>query len=390
MTEEQFLRAMERGDVQEARRILATIKDSIPRTRVLYFEGMVHDCLGEPEEALKKFNMALVLHLSDPPIWLAKARVLLDLGKLEMARRSVDRACRLAPGNPYAHLLHAEILYKMKEYRGATEQIDDAMDLAPDDPEVLTLKGILVSIKDEDYLKALSFFDRALTSDENHSPAWTNRGVVLRRIGDRDGAIYSFHKALTLDAGDHNAREMLKNIGADEYIVPARVERSDNRLSKRTRHMIDEAPRGHERKKTGDGPDEPEPGDEQTVKEEDRPGSREYSEEEPPGEEEAEGRGADQDIMRPEDELDGESTGGEDAYDDLDEMEEEVDEFEEDEGQAPAAEAPPEGVAVTPEKKRKLHKLDLDCPRCGASFKVTVSGATKFSCPSCGLSGQIE
>jgi len=440
MTEEYFLRAMERGDMEEAQRILGDLKEKIPRTRMLYFEGMVLDGLGEPEEALKKFNMALVLHLSDPSIWLAKARVLQELGKMDMAKRAVDRACRLSTGNPAAHLLYSEILYKMKDHRKAMVQINEAVELAPDDPEILTLKGILVSIIEEDYRKALSFFDKALTSDENHAPAWTNRGVALKMIGDRDGSIYSFQKALLLDSEDRTAIEMLTHMGAEKYIVPTQRSMKEKKRSKRTMHLIDEAPRGRERKARLldmdddedirkydaleieetylDNEDEEDEGEDEEPLEEEQ---EEWEEEEE--EEEFEDLDEELEDLEPEDlrpkrtrepsiaprpvDLQDETEDWEDEEEMEDEVEElededeeEEDPIEDDEGPAKVREtapiiAPPvpaatEKVVKKKKKKKEQRKLDLDCPNCGTSFKITIKGITKFKCPNCGLSGQIE
>jgi len=437
MTEEHFLRAMERGDMEEAQRILETIRAKIPRTRLLYFEGMVLDGLREPEEALKKFNMALVLHLSDPSIWLAKARVLQELGKMDMAKRAVDRACRLSSGNPAAHLLYAEVLYKMKDHRKAMVQINEAIELAPDDPEILTLKGILVSIVEEDYRKALSFFDKALTSDENHAPAWTNRGVALRMIGDRDGSIYSFQKALLLDSEDRTAIEMLTHMGAEKYIVPTQRTTKEKRRSRRTMHLIDEAPRGRERKapirdldeeedvrklealeieETLEDLDEDEEDEEERLEDEKEDWEEEKEDEDhedldediedleptpvrpgkapepaPPSSRKEPYDGTE--VWEEEDEPEDEIEELEDEYEEENEYEDEDEEGEDVQETAPII-APPVPAAsekvVKKKKKRKEKKLDLSCPQCGRSFRITVKGKTRFSCPSCGLSGQIE
>ncbi|MGA1793030.1 MAG: tetratricopeptide repeat protein [Thermoplasmatota archaeon] len=433
MNEDQFLRAMERGDMEEAQRILGGLRSKLPRTRLLYFEGMVLDGIGEPEEALKKFNMALVLHLSDPSIWLAKARVLQELGKMDMARRAVDRACRLSSGNSSAHLLHAEILYKMKDHRGAMTQINEAIDLAPEDPEILTLKGILVSIIEEDYRKALGFFDKALTSDENHAPAWTNRGVALRMIGDRDGSIYSFQKALLLDSEDKTAIEMLTHMGAEKYIVPTQRTMKEKRRSRRTMHLIDEAPRGRERKGPVRDPDENEDvrrTHERKVdipyldddEDEDLETLSEGVDEDWDEEEELEDLEEELEDLEPEEEdhaktlepiigsAPAEASEGSEDWDgeeeeepeELEDEEEEEEEQEDEDEEEELKEKPRSAPILVPPapsrsekvvKKKKMKKgrdLDLDCPRCGRSFQITVKGLTKFKCPSCGLSGQIE
>lgn len=412
MNEERFLQALEEGEIEQAEAILEILKKDIPRTRLLYFEGMVLDAIGEPEEALKKFNMALVLHLSDPSIWLAKARVLQELGRMDMARRSVDRACRLSSTNPAACLLYADILYKMKDHKGAMKHVDEAIEMAPDDPDILTLKGILISILEEDYIKALSFFDKALVSDEEHANAWTNRGVALRKIGDRDGAIYSFQKALMLDEEEKVAKQMLEHMGADDYIIPKRKGVGKKRKSsRRTRYMIDDAPRERRvrgrRKPEFEDEDEDEYDDEEDVEadEEYPDGIDEIDDawEEADGDEddsfdekiEDEENGVDETIDEEIEDLVEDAEDWEDV-DDVDEELEELDEIE-DIPKPIATPEPPEEKKIIKKGKKKVKKgkkktkeLHLKCPRCGEPFDVKVKGRTAFSCPSCGLSGEIE
>ncbi len=162
--------------------------------------------------------MALVLHLSDDTLWRAKARTLMELGRLEMARRAAERALKLYSGDVDAHILLAEILYRSKDYRGAVEHVDAAIEGGADSASVLTLKGVLISILDQDYRRALNYFDSAIDADEEHGRAWSNRGMALKEIGDRDGAIYSFQKAMVINRDDETARKMLERMGQEEFL----------------------------------------------------------------------------------------------------------------------------------------------------------------------------
>jgi len=419
MDEENFFKALEKGDIEQARRLLGKMKPGLTRTRTLYLDGILLEANDELEEALKKFNMALVLHLSDPSIWLAKANVLKELGKLEMARRAVDRACRLSSGNPAAHLLYGEILYRMKDYTGASRQIDTALDLAPGDAEVLTLKGILVSILGQDYREALKYFDSALGSDDGYNKAWTNRGIALRQIGDKDGALYSFQKALILDEGDKVARKMLEKMGAEKYIVRS-SEKKKKRSLKTPRYFAETSSsisrrreRTFKRTRAPHEEEDEEKDEWEELEDEERP--EEYVGEEEALDEEEEEEGFDEEELEDEGEP-GEYVGEEDDLDEEEEEEEfDEEEFEEEdeldefrgEMEAPGSDnlAEPSGPEVKetpplkkgsgepkPERKgdKPGKKLNLDCPRCHGSFDIMVRGRTRFKCPSCGLSGEID
>ncbi len=216
--EEGFLKALEKNDLDRAEEILENMKEKLPRTRFLYLEGLVYEKMGDLKEALKKFDMALVLHLSDHTLWMAKARTLLELESLDMAKRAAERACRLKNEDPDAHLLLSEILYRMKEYPNAEKEIDSSLNIGKKSAPALTLKGILVSINKQDYRLALTYFDSAIDTDEFYGRAWTNRGIALKEIGDRDGAVFSFQKGLLINPGDKNARKMLVKMGHKSFV----------------------------------------------------------------------------------------------------------------------------------------------------------------------------
>ncbi len=216
--EKSFITALEKGSLSEAADILKRIEKDVPRTRFLFLEGLLLEKEGELEEASKKFDMALVLHLSDNSLWKAKARVLMELGKVDMAKRAVERACRLKPDDHDGHLLLSEILYRMKDYPRAEKEIDMSLELGGRSAAALTLKGILISILKQDYRSALTYFDSAIDTDEGYGRAWTNRGIALKEIGDRDGSIYSFQKGLIIDPEDSNAKKMLIILGQASFV----------------------------------------------------------------------------------------------------------------------------------------------------------------------------
>ncbi len=247
MHEQDFLIHLRKHNLKRARSALKELRRSVDRTRFLYLEGLYLRERGDLEEALKRFDMALVLHLSDPELWMAKASALEDLGKIEMAKRAADRACRLDPGNARAHLLLGRVLYAMKDYSGALLEIDTSIELDGHDAISLTLKGIIISILEEDYSSALSFFDRAIEEDEGYSKAWSNRGVALRQIGDRTGAVYSFQKCLLLDGDNETSRRMLISLGERRLVDDIDGERA--RKEARRKHKEKRHRKPHKKKK---------------------------------------------------------------------------------------------------------------------------------------------
>ena len=58
----------------------------------------------------------------------------------------------------------------------------------------------------------------SIETDDEYARAWANRGMALRQIGDRDGALYSFQKAALLDPDDKNSRQMIEKMGHRDYL----------------------------------------------------------------------------------------------------------------------------------------------------------------------------
>lgn len=225
MTEEEFYRALKDGDMIQARKCLRGMEGSSPKTRVLYLQGVLLERAGDFQEALKRYDMALVMHLSDPTIWLAKARVLGHLGRNDLAKRAIERALKISPGSAVAHVLYGNILLKMKSYDASMVEAESALRADPDSAEALVLHGLLLSLRDQDFRRALGEFDRAIDVDEGCLEAWTNRGIVLKQLGDRDGAIYSLQRALRISRTDPTALQMLASLGFREHSKVISLER---------------------------------------------------------------------------------------------------------------------------------------------------------------------
>ena len=227
MTEEEFYRALRKGDIILAKKHLRKMEPVLPKTRILYLQGVLLERAGDHQEALKRYDMALVMHLSDPSLWLAKARVLSHLGRLDLAKRASERALKLSPGSVNAHVLYGNLLLKMRSYEASMDEARTALGIDPQSTGALILYGLLLSLKDQDFNTALTQFDRAIDVDEGCHEAWTNRGIVLKELGDRDGAIYSFRRALEIYPSDGTAMHMLASMGLKKMARVIDLENGD-------------------------------------------------------------------------------------------------------------------------------------------------------------------
>lgn len=216
MSEEDIMKALKRGDLRSAGKMLEKMEDELPRPRLLYLEGLLLERRGDHQGALKKYDMGLVMHLSNRSLWFAKARVLSHMGRMDLARRAVERGMRLSQNEPWAHVFYGDILLKLREYDAAMSEANKALSLDPDDPGAMILAGLVLSIRDQDFKSALGYFERAIEVDGKIPDAWSNRGMVLKNMGDLEGARISFRKALSLNPGDDMAKTALSNLEKDD------------------------------------------------------------------------------------------------------------------------------------------------------------------------------
>jgi tetratricopeptide (TPR) repeat protein len=191
---------------------------------------------------------------------------------------------------------------------------------------------VLISLLEQDHRTALTYFDSAVDIDPNNGTAWCNRGITLRQIGDRDGAIFSLQKALLLDGNDQVARDTLVSMGAERYIPRAARPPAGG-----------EAPL-----KVG-----------------------------PPAEKMKEEGGA----------LPPEEWGVEDAFEEMEEAEAEEDADERKRDERPRKRR---GSKRGGPPEEGSGPRDVICPRCSISFHPEPDDRGRFKCPSCGLVGRFE
>ena len=69
------------------------------------------------------------------------------------------------------------------------------------DIETLIQRG-LENIKNEDFEKALTFFEQALLLKPDDPDLWNHKGIVLRSLGRYDEAADCYNRSLQLDPRD--------------------------------------------------------------------------------------------------------------------------------------------------------------------------------------------
>jgi tetratricopeptide (TPR) repeat protein len=89
------------------------------------------------------------------------------------------------------------VLQHFEDRKSAVADIDNAIRLDPELPGVYTIRGTM-RIEAQNYLPAISDFDKALKKDPKDSPALFNRGLANYNLGMKDKACSDWQKATNL------------------------------------------------------------------------------------------------------------------------------------------------------------------------------------------------
>ncbi len=238
--------AVEAGRCAEAEpalaRILAANRDNVP---ALNMAGICRMGAGDLEGALGLFRRAEAVNPLSAIAHADAAGCLLRLGRLREAERAYRAALAVAPAMPQAVVNLAHLLRTRGRRREALEVIQAGLEAGPPHPRVLLERG-LIRAESGRVEEALADFRRGLELDpgdqdllENAARAcyelgrfrravelylrlaagrprdpgpWKTVGAIrLHRLGDREGALRAFRRALGLerDPGERRKLEAL-------------------------------------------------------------------------------------------------------------------------------------------------------------------------------------
>ncbi len=155
-----------------------------------YWNGVVEERYQKPVQALEQYLRALELDPSLHRARLAAARLELDTGRLEDARRHFDECLAERPDEPEAVMGLADCLVRLGDLPGARQRYLDALgtDLTPAQAaQALTELGQL-ALGEGDQKRAGMLLEEAVAVDPRGTRARLSYAAVLARIGDREGA----------------------------------------------------------------------------------------------------------------------------------------------------------------------------------------------------------
>lgn len=161
---------------------------------------------GDLDAALTVADRALAKDPDDLDLLVARAEVLVALGRRPEALADIERAIDVAPGRADLHYRRGILLRQLGRTEEAQIAIERANALAAggSPPSASSrVEALLAKARREveagNLELALSYGNHAIELDPESAEAWAVRGAVLRRLGHSREALESLDRALRLD-----------------------------------------------------------------------------------------------------------------------------------------------------------------------------------------------
>lgn len=150
--------------------------------------------------------------VNDSQGYATRGQVLAKSGKNEEALAEFERALALDPYNVQALYGRALLYQGEKQHQQAIVDFTAANGLSPQ--KVEPLLGRATSHLALDKAKeAAADLDEAVQADPNSAIAWSTRGQIYERLGDKAKAAESYGRALSIRPKDDAARSGLARVG---------------------------------------------------------------------------------------------------------------------------------------------------------------------------------
>lgn len=190
-------------------------------------KGEAFFALGRLREAGAEFETALKVNPENANAYYQLGKLTFQQGDLENASLQLKEAIRLAPGSAEAHSLLGEVYLYLKQPDAAEQELRTALRLQPDMVRALYGLGNLLQRQGktqeaEVFLKRFGAIQQR-KQDMNLVPGLNAEGNRLRRMGDLNGAVASYHRALAIDP---SAAEVAYNLA----LVLAREGKSEEAI----------------------------------------------------------------------------------------------------------------------------------------------------------------
>jgi tetratricopeptide (TPR) repeat protein len=117
--------------------------------------------LGRHEEAIDQLDALLILSPEHAPAMLLKSFSLVELGDIELGRRTTQRAIELQPGFVLARIYLSHLDIKEDELDAARKTLAEALEIAPSEPKIYD-QLLHIELLEGNHLEATKIAERAI------------------------------------------------------------------------------------------------------------------------------------------------------------------------------------------------------------------------------------
>jgi tetratricopeptide (TPR) repeat protein len=128
---------------------------------------------------------------------------LLKIARYPQAILAFDRAISLKPDLADAYLMRAKALVADNQTERSFHDFSQTIEMRPNDPQPLIERG-MAYLELKDYQAAIGDSSAALALDTNLANAYNLRGTAVRAMGNLQGALADFDRAVNLLPNENN------------------------------------------------------------------------------------------------------------------------------------------------------------------------------------------
>ena len=190
--------ALENERFDETFEILEEILQEGVDVAALELKGEAFRLQGEPKEAMKCYDRALVVDLNQKAIWKGKGICLMAVGREDEARRSMDRAVKIDPGYVDGWLERGRMGMKAHDWEMALESFEKVTELESSNDAGWFNKANALITGFGRMDEALECYKTAINLNGDYDEYWFSLGVAQKSMKDFIEAGRSFNRALAL------------------------------------------------------------------------------------------------------------------------------------------------------------------------------------------------
>ena len=149
--------------------------------------------------------------------WIAKQTynrgvIFYNAGNYKKAVKYFKKAIFLAPAYGCANLFLASTYEEMGDYQDAIKIYTSYIRVVPHNPQTYYFLGSLYASRYKNYIKALGWFDTAISVDKKYWQAYLWRGICWQVLGRLDLALQNYRQMAKVFPHDERVKGFIKDI----------------------------------------------------------------------------------------------------------------------------------------------------------------------------------